>query len=210
MDQISLNKIKGIMADYSAKPLGTKKEYAVLIPLIMVENELHLLYEVRSPYISQPNETSFPGGRIEANESPAEAAMRETCEELNISSEQIELIGELDYIVQSSRVIYSFVGILHNVNPEDLQPNEEVASVFTLSLDYLMNNRPDYYEFAAKPIIDDHFPFDYINQGKGYRFSPLKHQIPYYKLADQFLWGFTADITDRFIDLIADEFKLTE
>lgn len=204
MNYISLNKIKGILADYSAKPLGTTKEYAVLIPLVKVDDDLHLLYEVRSPNISQPNETSFPGGRIEANESPKEAAIRETCEELNLAAEQIEVMGELDYIVQNNRVIYSFVALLHGVDTHNLQPNEEVANIFTLSLNYLKENRPNYYEFAAKPILDEQFPFDYINQGKGYRFSPFKHQIPYYKLSDHYLWGFTANITDRFIDIISE------
>ncbi len=42
---------------------------------------------------------SFPGGQVEENESFKEAAIRETIEELNILEENIEVIGELDYVV---------------------------------------------------------------------------------------------------------------
>ena len=39
---------------------------------------------MRSEHISQPGEISFPGGRVEDGETFQEAAIRETCEELNL------------------------------------------------------------------------------------------------------------------------------
>ncbi|UUX33219.1 NUDIX hydrolase [Fundicoccus culcitae] len=207
MKKISMQAIKKMVQNYQAKPLGTTRRYAVLIPLVMIDDELHILYEVRSNHISQPNETSFPGGRIEDGETPAMAAVRETVEELNYDEEKIELFGALDYIVQDSRVIYSFVGMLHDFDLDALQPNEEVARVFTLPLRFLVDNRPTYYEITAEPDYTDDFPFDYINSDRDIRMRTFKAKIPYYQLDDQYLWGFTANITDRFIEILREEFK---
>ena len=97
--------IEKAIKSYSPKPIGEEKAYAVLLPLITIDNEWHVLYEVRSETISQPGEVSFPGGRIEAGESPQEAAVRETHEELNIPTEAITVLGEIDYLVQNHRTI---------------------------------------------------------------------------------------------------------
>ncbi|MGO4937444.1 NUDIX hydrolase [Fundicoccus sp. Sow4_H7] len=207
MKNFSMQSIKEMVDNYRARPIGTTKRYAVLIPLVEIDNELHLLYEVRSQHISQPNETSFPGGRIDEGETPAEAAVRETVEELNYDGSKIELFGALDYIVQDSRVIYSYVGVLHDFDIDLLNPNEEVASVFTLPLRFLVENRPAYYEITAQANYTDDFPFDYINSSRDIRMRTFRAKIPYYRLDDQYLWGFTANITDRFIELVREHFK---
>ncbi len=47
---------------------GNRKESAVLIPLIKVDGEWHILYEVRSQLVSQAGDSSFPGGKVEPGE----------------------------------------------------------------------------------------------------------------------------------------------
>ena len=78
--------IKDKLAHYEPKPLGEKGRYAVLLPLIydVKTDKYQILYQVRSEHISQPGEVSFPGGRVENGETFQEAAIRETCEELNL------------------------------------------------------------------------------------------------------------------------------
>lgn len=56
--------------------------YSVLMPFVTTENGDALLLEIRSDNVKQPGEICFPGGRIESGETPAETAVRETCEEL--------------------------------------------------------------------------------------------------------------------------------
>lgn len=95
--------MKDLLKQYQAKPLGEEKRYAVFLPLILVNDDWHVLYEVRSQHISQPGEVSFPGGQVENQETLQEAAIRETVEELTVDASQIQLWGEIDYLVQSSR-----------------------------------------------------------------------------------------------------------
>ena len=47
--------------------------------LVEIEKEWHVVFEVRAHTMrQQPGEISFPGGRLEKGETPAEAAVRET------------------------------------------------------------------------------------------------------------------------------------
>ena len=206
-----MKKIRQIIQQYDAKALGVQRGYAVLLPLIKVKNEWHVLYEVRSKHISQPGETSFPGGRIEAGELPKEAAIRETMEELNIQHENINVYGEIDYIIAANRIIYCYVGEITGVDFEDIYPNTEVERLFTIPLDHLMENRPTLYQlnFEFKKANDNdseqEFPFHLIKQGEKYPFNEVKQKIPFYHIPDEVLWGFTANFTDRFIQIITDD-----
>lgn len=87
------------------------KSYAVFIPLIEIDGEDHILFEVRSQNIAQPGEVSFPGGRLEEGEGFKDAALRETMEELLLANEDIEYLGYSSMILNSSfRHIKSFYG----------------------------------------------------------------------------------------------------
>lgn len=72
--------------------------FAVLIPLVTLgdDGRDHLLLEVRSMSVAQPGEICFPGGRMEAGETVLEAALRETCEELGVAPDSVEILGELE------------------------------------------------------------------------------------------------------------------
>ena len=101
--------------------LGVIREYAVLIPLIYVDGELRILYELRAMDMKvQPGEISFPGGGVELGESYKEAAIRETIEELRISKENIEVFGEIDYVVNGTREIHCFVVIISGIELKDI------------------------------------------------------------------------------------------
>lgn len=196
--------IRKILKNYKAEPYGVKRRAAVLIPLIEIDQEWHIIYQVRSSFVSQPGETSFPGGGIEAGESPREAAVRETMEELNLLEENIQVLGEIDYLIRDSRQIYCFVGLIQGIAYEDICPNHEVDHLFTLSLDYLMKNSPSFYELSLTHDADQaDFPYHLVPQGKDYPFEAIRSQyIPFYELESESLWGFTANITDRFIKII--------
>lgn len=195
--------IRQALLNYHAKPLGKQQHFSVLIPLFEKEGEWHILYEVRSHLISQPGDTSFPGGKVEENESYCEAAIRETVEELQIDANQIEIIGELDYIVNDGIIIHSFVGLLNEFNFEKARPNEEVAYLFPIKLDFLMNNQPCYYPVELKVKVGNDFPYHLMANGENYQFRQSPHAIPFYDLPNgEFLWGYTANLTHRFIEII--------
>lgn len=201
---MTFQRIKQIIENYPADLYGSQKHYAVLLPLIEEDGQLHVLYEVRSQHISQPGETSFPGGRLEPGETYQEAAVRETCEELNLRPSDIEVYGEIDYLVNQSRVIHCFVGRLLVDGIDTITPNEEVDRVFSLSLDYLLHHEPTYYQVENQVVLDKEFPYRLINEGENYRFKTSMQEIPFYDLEDEILWGFTANLTHRFTQILKD------
>ena len=74
---IEMEKIRSNTAGRETEEVSpVKRENAVLIPLVDREGELSILFEVRQAGIRQGGEICFPGGMIEKNESPVEAAVR--------------------------------------------------------------------------------------------------------------------------------------
>ncbi|MBS4462171.1 CoA pyrophosphatase [Aerococcaceae bacterium zg-B36] len=191
-----------IIQQYQPKPMGVSKEYAVLIPLIWENNQYTVLYEVRAQHISQPGEVSFPGGHIESGESRQGAAIRETCEELNILPNSIHLIGEIDYMVSNNRTIYCFVAQLMIDDWRQLTPNEEVERLFTVPLATLIANPPTYHRLPVQIKPDTLFPFERIPNQTNYNFSNLTRHIPFYDLDAENIWGFTAQLTHRLTQIL--------
>ena len=74
---------------YTPGLLGLRRNYAVLCPFVERNGEPHVLLEVRAKELRQGGEVCFPGGAMEAGETAAECALRETEEELGIPHERI-------------------------------------------------------------------------------------------------------------------------
>lgn len=187
---------------YEPKPLGEHRSFAVLLPLIKMGDEWQVLYEIRSKNVSQPGESSFPGGAIEPGECPSDAAIRETMEELRLERDNIDILGELDFIVNDAMIIYCFVGVIKGVRPEDIVVNQdEVQEIFTLPLSWLCCHPPSYYSIGMHADYDDNFPVFRLPAGRSYKWSRRKHVVGFYDIPDSGynLWGFTAKMTDRFV-----------
>jgi len=159
---------------------------AVLIPLVFEDNEWHLLYTRRSSNVaSHQNEVSFPGGSFENQDIDLErTALRETFEEIGIKPDAISIIGALDYsLTITGFKVYPFVGILKW--PTILKINtREVHSVFTIPISWLLDPK-NYYES------------DYFNPTFGNR-----KVIHYQEFKGEHLWGYTARLTQQFLELI--------
>lgn len=203
-----IHQIQEIFQNYQAKPMGEVKEYATLLPLIFIDNELHILFEVRSPYISHPSDTSFPGGKIEIGETPQEAAIREAHEEINVSPQAIEIIGELDYIVRDFRIVYCYVAFINTYNLDSFEASDEVSHLFTIPLRFLLEQEPDFFPIHITENLTDAFPFDQIFSKKDYQQHQRDIIIPVYHLRpfiEENLWGLTAQLIHRFIEIIRKE-----
>lgn len=200
--------MKEIIQAYQPRPLGQEKEYSVLIPIIQVNGEPHVLYQVRSETIPQPGEVSFPGGQVEAEESYEAASIRETTEELQINAEQIEIWGEIDFLVHRNRTIHCFVGELQIEDWKKLSPNaDEVDHLFIVPLAELQATEPVFYPLEMQVVKEQDFPFDRIRGGIDYPFSEHARAIPFYELADHTIWGMTALLTHRFIQILNENKK---
>lgn len=199
---MNLDQIKIKIEESKASPIEIDNFYSVLVPFVEIDNELHLLYQVRSHYIDrQPGEISFPGGQVEDNESFIDAAIRETHEEIGLAKENIEIIGDLDYIIgKSGFIIYPYLGYLKNCEVSKLQYNkEEVFELFTVPLEFFINNQPEKHDIQYKPDISKEFPFHMIQNGKDYNWYNINYPVYFYKYNQYNIWGITAKITYNFI-----------
>lgn len=204
-DLMQLDNIYNKLTSRTPRPEGQHKSYAILIPLIYVDGNIHLLFEVRSENLkTQPGEICFPGGKIEEDESPLESAIRETCEELNINESNIEVIGQTDYIVTPfNLILYPFVGFIKNIDIKNINFNkDEVGSIFTVPLDFFMSNTPETYFVKSKLDIPDDFPFEKIQNGKVYNFRSGKYPIYFYEYDKYIIWGITARIINNLICIL--------
>lgn len=189
--------IEHVLSSYVPQLIGQQRHFSVLIPIILIDQEPHLLYEVRSQNISQPGDTSFPGGAVEKGETFRQAAVRETMEELNLSRQSIKVLGELDYIATEQVLIRSFVAYLPHVAIEDIDVNEEVDQLFTIPLRYILQHEPVYHSLDLSIRHPQDFPFDQLPNGKQYPWRKAQHLIPFYELKDHFLWGYAASFTSQ-------------
>lgn len=114
---------------------------AVLVPLVLREGLPSVLLTERASHLrTHSGQIAFPGGRVDAADaSVRHAALREAQEEIGLSPEHVQVIGELPvYVTGTAFRVTPVVGL---VSPAMvLQPNPgEVADIFEVPLDFLMN-----------------------------------------------------------------------
>jgi 8-oxo-dGTP pyrophosphatase MutT (NUDIX family) len=113
---------------------------AVLVGLVLRESPTVLLTQRTSHLPTHASQIAFPGGKVDrADASPTATALREAWEEVGLSPDGVEILGQLpDYATGSSFVVTPVVGL---VSPDvPVQPNpQEVAEIFEVPLAYLMN-----------------------------------------------------------------------
>lgn len=201
----NLEKIENILFFHRPKPINVEDRFSVFVPLMKIEGEICVVYELRALSLRrQPGEISFPGGKMEKGESPRYAAVRELCEELLIPSDKVQVFGETDYLItRGTSQIYSFAGLIKDIEFEDIRPNvDEVEKLFYVPLRWLMENEPKKYTMDVELIQSEDFPFELIPNGKDYKFYKGVDEILFYEYEDYVIWGFTAKITDRLIRIL--------
>jgi 8-oxo-dGTP pyrophosphatase MutT (NUDIX family) len=204
---MKLSRVENIFRGRNGKLIGQYKKNSVMILMSEIEGKTYIWFEVRSEKLrSQPGDVCLPGGRIEEGETPIEAAQREVMEELNLDYEDFETVGEMDYFVSPyGNIMYPFVGILKK---KIIEPSEdEVDHVFKVPLEFFLSNEPISYDMVIGPHFTDEFPFHLIKGGKNYKFSKGKLVQYFYKYDKYVIWGFTALIINRFIEIIKKELE---
>jgi len=201
---MNLKEIKNKVEKTLPKPIDDDLRFSVLVPLIEIDGELNLIYEIRSESIRQPGEVSFPGGRIEENESPQYASIRETCEELGINEDNIEILAEMDYATsKGGSFVYTFLGYIKNIDSVGINySRDEVSELFFVPLSYFLETEPEKYYMNYYPKVDDDFPYHMVNEGKDYNWGSIRYPVYFYKYKDYIIWGLTAKITYGFIKKI--------
>lgn len=113
---------------------------SVLIPLVQREH-LTVLLTLRPTHMSSHSgQIAFPGGKADPEDSDAVAtALREAEEEVGLEPRYVQVLGSLPIYTTGSAFIVTPVVAL--VQPDfHLRPNaDEVADVFEVPLEFLMN-----------------------------------------------------------------------
>jgi len=179
--------------------------FSVLIPLILVEDQLHVLFEVRSYELeSQPGEICFPGGKMEPGEHPSQTALRETKEELNLSDHHLKIIGSLPPLTTPFHyTIYPYCGVIQHIECSDITySKDEVDSIFSIPLSELLTLTQDKYDLDYRMGLDPSFPYHYIPNGESYDWKSGSYQIFFYHYENKVIWGLTAKILAFFLDSV--------
>jgi 8-oxo-dGTP pyrophosphatase MutT (NUDIX family) len=157
---------------------------AVLALFYPLRDAPHLILTRRSPDLKHHSgQISFPGGRIESSDpSPAEAALRETREELGIATTDVRLHGTLDpvFTVVSNFVLLPIVGSLP-ARPSFVPDPREVAELIDLPLATLLGPsaaEEEWWELRGR-----------VRKVSFYRYG--KHKI----------WGATAKVLRQIVEL---------
>ena len=175
------------------------KRSAIIIPLVEVNNEVCILFEVRAKKLrSQPGDICFPGGKIDDNETPKEAAVREIFEELGVKN--IDIINELDIVVRyDGIIIHPYLGIIKDI--KEININEsEVDHVFYVPVNYLLKHEP--LEVKSKIYVErsKEFPYELIVNKENYKFRESHYRSLFYKYEDYNIWGITAEMLKNFLE----------
>lgn len=202
MPDVRIEGLRGRKADILEHERSSKS--AILLPLVDYQGEICVLFEKRSAQLKQqPGEICFPGGGVEeSDQGTAVAAVRETCEELGIEADDIDLIAPLDIMVTPfNTIIYPYVAYIKDY--ARIMPNcDEVEEVFCVPLSFLSKNKPIIKKMSLKMDAPEDYPFELIPYGKNYPFRQASYPQHFYLWKDRVIWGLTARILNHFLNLI--------
>lgn len=187
--RLSKDQFRALIAGQSKHALktwGGDHQAAVLIPLAVVESQWHLLFTERTDQIAtHKGQISFPGGRAEpVDASPEETALRETCEEIGLGREMIQVAGRLgDFVTHYGVVITPVAGFIQWPAQMTLS-DEEVKRVFTIPLAW----------FAA----EENAELRLFTDPEG-----VQRRVLFYReYQGNLVWGITAHIIQNFIQTL--------
>jgi len=218
MDDSLLSRLKNKLNEQDAI-IGKDKYFnsAVLIPVIQINNEYHLLFEKRSLKIRQGGEVSFPGGEFDSktDKNFQQTAVRETEEELGISSSTIEVLGKLGTLLAPIGVsVDTYIAELKIQSLNELSIDTgEVERIFTIPISYFIANIPSKYYVKLKAFpfekkldgeVIESFPAAKLKLPKRYSgpWEGGSHRILVYETKEETIWGITAELVFEFCKLL--------
>ncbi len=169
----------------SLPPDGLRRA-AILVPLLERAGSPHIIFTKRTDKVAHhKGEISFPGGmQDEADRSLLETALRECHEEVGISPEKVEILGELDDTVTfvSQFHITAFVGMVTPPEAYDTNP-DEIERVIEIPLSFLQE--------------PSHQSVEYWGEGEDRR------PIYFFTHNTDVIWGATARILKIFLEVLS-------
>ncbi len=161
---------------------------AVVIPIFKKENHIYVLFTKRTEDLpTHKGQISFPGGKKEdTDESLLATALRETNEEIGLSSSSLEVWGELDQFRTHTSNFLLSVFLCFIPYPFELTlSKKEVEEILEVPLEELLDEKKWVQkEFKTEKTIHNVWFFDFHNK---------------------IIWGATAEIVQHFLSLLQEE-----
>jgi 8-oxo-dGTP pyrophosphatase MutT (NUDIX family) len=177
--------LAGVSGDHTLNPAVTEwlgrqraRPAAVLVPIVDRPDGATVILTQRTSHLAtHAGQIAFPGGRLDAGETPSQAALREAEEEIGLARRHVEPIGYSDCYVSGTG--FSIAPLVGLVRPDHVLTinREEVDEVFEVPLDFLMNGSN--FRRESREIRGALRSF---------------YAIPY---DNRFIWGVTAGILRR-------------
>ena len=148
--------------------------------------DTQLLLILRKTYKGvHSNQIGFPGGKVEQADKNLEiTALRETEEEVGVSSNDIEVLKELSqlYIPPSNFIVQPYLGLYKDPKPFKIQESEVEAIVEVLFSDFM----------DERNLIRQNLTTSYANN----------IDVPAFKLNGYVVWGATAMMLNEIKELL--------
>jgi 8-oxo-dGTP pyrophosphatase MutT (NUDIX family) len=164
-----------MMKDFDASKSNPKKA-SILMLVYPKQSKSHLVLILRASYNGvHSSQVAFPGGKVEAFDADYRAtALRETHEEIGVSSDKITIIKDFTptYIPPSNFMVYPFLGF----SSEELifrKDSEEVSGIIELPLDLFLDD-----SILTSQIMNTSY-MDFL-------------EVPGFQIENNFVWGATA------------------
>jgi 8-oxo-dGTP pyrophosphatase MutT (NUDIX family) len=141
---------------FERQPTRNSQLTPAAVALVVVANECDeacfIITRRASGMRDHPGQWALPGGRMDSGETAAQAALRETEEEVGLALPPESVIGQLDDYPTRSGFVITPVVVWANTNPT-LHPNpDEVAEVYRVPLEAL--EHPDVPRLREIPESD--------------------------------------------------------
>jgi len=181
---------------------------AVLIPLLLIEDEYHLLFEKRNLNIRQGGEICFPGGKIDnTDKNSEETALRETFEEVGIPPKNINILGKLDLLFGPRGIVVEpIVAEVRGIELNNLKlQKSEVEKIFSVPISFFVENPPEHFKIHSyvthKTFNSKGEEEELISEkNSNETYYQTIRDVLVYKTNGEVIWGITARLVSEIVD----------
>ena len=153
---------------------------AVLIPLYEDDGRLRVILTKRPDTMrTHPGDVVFPGGRIEAGESPIDAAIREAWEEIALPADAVEVIGGLSPVTTRDVTNWIVPVVARITRPVVLVPD------------------PSEVEHILEPTLGE-----LLDESRWRTSVWMGSELWFYEFPEGTLWGATAFIVRQLLGVV--------